>query len=56
MESRIGEIETLLNDGADRLLARAENNRSLGRESLVTRILKAVEKYVLRDNPSASKD
>ena len=50
------ETDTLLNEGADRLLARAENSRSLGREHLVTRIFSAVEKYLLRDNPRTSKD
>lgn len=53
MESRSREIKTLLNEGADRLLARAEDNRSLGRDCLVPRIGAAVEKYVLRDNPNA---
>ncbi len=46
------ETEILLNEGADRLLARAENSRSLGREQLVKRILSAVEKYLLRDDPN----
>ncbi len=52
MKSRSNEIETLLNEGADRLLARAGDSRSLGREHLVTRIGAAVEKYLLRDDPS----
>ena len=56
MESRSREIETLLDEGAGRLLGRAENNRSLRRENLVTRILSAVEKYLLRDDPRTSKD
>lgn len=55
MESRRREIETLLNEGAERLLARAEDRRSLGSECLVTRIRGAVEKYLLRDDPNASK-
>ena len=50
------ETDTLVNEGADRLLARAENSRSLRREHLATRIFAAVEKYLLRDNPSTSKD
>ena len=44
-------IEKLLNDGAARLLARANDNRSLGRELLAPRITAAVEKYLLKDNP-----
>ncbi len=52
MEPRRREIETLLNDGAVRLLARAEDSRSLSAESLVTRIGGAVEKYLLRDDPN----
>ena len=54
MESKNREIETLLNDGAGRLLARATDNRSLSRDYLVTRIGAAVEKYLLRDDPNAS--
>ncbi len=50
MESRIKEIEKLLNDGVGRLLARAEDHRSLKSESLVPRVAAAVEKYLLRDN------
>ena len=54
MESKSREIETLLNEGAGRLLARANDNRSLSREFLVTRIGAAVEKYLLRDDPNAA--
>lgn len=54
MESKSREIETLLNEGAGRLLARATDNRSLSREFLVTRIGAAVEKYLLRDDPNAA--
>ena len=53
MESKNREIETLLNEGAGRLLARATDNRSLSRDYLVTRIGAAVEKYLLRDDPNA---
>ena len=56
VESRSREIDSLLNEGAGRLLGRAENNRSLSREILVTRILSAVEKYLLRDDPRTPKD
>ena len=51
METRRSDIEDLLNEGAGRLLARAEDRRSLSRESLVTRIGAAVQKYLLRDDP-----
>ena len=54
MESKNREIETLLNEGAGRLLARATDNRSLTRDYLVTRIGASVEKYLLRDDPNAS--
>lgn len=54
METKRSDIESLLNEGARRLLARAEDNRSLNRDALVTRIGAAVEKYLLRDDPDAS--
>jgi RNA polymerase sigma-70 factor, ECF subfamily len=54
VETSRSDIANLLNEGAGRLLARAEDNRSLGRESLVTRIGNAVEKYLLRDDPDVS--
>src|ERR1041385_3439283 len=44
--------EKILNDGAGRLLARASDGRSLGRDLLLPRITAAVEKYVLKDNPN----
>jgi RNA polymerase sigma-70 factor (ECF subfamily) len=44
-------IEKILNDGVARLLARAGDSRSLGRELLLPRITAAVEKYLLKDNP-----
>jgi len=56
VETRRTDIEGLLNDGAGRLLARAENNRSLSRDFLVTRIRAGVEKYLLRDDPKASRE
>lgn len=49
------EIETLLNEGAARLLARASDSRSLTRESLVPRISAAVEKYLLRYDPNTAR-
>lgn len=55
METRRSDIPGLLNEGADRLLARAADSRSLGRDHLVTRIGAAVEKYLLRDDPGVSR-
>jgi RNA polymerase sigma-70 factor (ECF subfamily) len=46
------ELQTLLNEGAGRLLARASDSRSLSRESLAPRISAAVEKYLLRNDPN----
>ncbi|HEY6806959.1 MAG TPA: sigma-70 family RNA polymerase sigma factor [Pyrinomonadaceae bacterium] len=54
MESRNREIEKLITDGANRLLARAEDSRSLKAAALVPRIIGAVEKYLLRDDPQTS--
>jgi len=51
VESSSRQIQKTLSDGAQRLLARASDNRSLARELLVPRISAAVEKYLLRDNP-----
>jgi RNA polymerase sigma-70 factor (ECF subfamily) len=50
VESSSRQIQEILNDGAQRLLARASDDRSLGRESLVPRISAAVDKYLLRDD------
>ena len=50
MESAKPEIQSLLNEGAGRLLARASDNRSLSREFVVPRITVAVQKYLLKDN------
>jgi RNA polymerase sigma-70 factor, ECF subfamily len=47
--------QSLLNEGAARLLARANDARSLTRESLVPRISAAVEKYLLKNDPNTSK-
>lgn len=54
MESSSRQIQNVLNDGAQRLLARASDNRSLARESLAPRIAAAVDKYLLRDDPHVS--
>lgn len=45
------DIQSLLNEGAGRLLARASDNRSLSREFLAPRISAAVQKYLLKDDP-----
>jgi len=47
------EIEKLILEGAKRLLARANDQRSLTAQSLVSRIRKTVDKYVLRANENA---
>ena len=47
-------IQTLLNDAAGRLIARASDGRSLKREHLVPRVSAAVEKYLLRHDPNTS--
>ena len=54
MEARGHQLQRLLNDGAGRLLARANDGRSLKREYLVPRISGAVEKYLLRHEPNTS--
>ena len=50
------DVQKLINEGAGRLMARANDNRSLSRESLAPRILAAVEKYLLRDDPNTSRN
>jgi RNA polymerase sigma-70 factor (ECF subfamily) len=54
VESSSRQIQKVLNDGAQRLLARASDNRSLAGESLAPRISAAVDKYLLRDDPQIS--
>jgi RNA polymerase sigma-70 factor len=56
VETRSREIQTLLTEGAGRLLARAGDSRSLNRECLVTRIGAAVEKYLLKHDAKASRE
>ena len=55
MESISREIQAVVNEGAARLLTRASDSRSLGRESLAPRISAAIEKYLLRHDPNTSK-
>jgi RNA polymerase sigma-70 factor (ECF subfamily) len=52
--ARTTEIEKLLRDAAQRLLARAADTHSLTVELLVPRISAAVEKYLLRHDPDTS--
>lgn len=54
MESAKPDIQSLLNEGAGRLLTRASDSRSLSREFLVPRISAAVQKYLLKDEPDTS--
>src|SRR5690242_16423806 len=54
VESSSRQIQKVLNDGAQRLLARASDNRSLACDALAPRISAAVEKYLLRDDPQIS--
>lgn len=54
MESSSRQIQKVLNDGAQRLLVRASDSRSLAREQLAPRISAAVDKYLLRDDPQIS--
>lgn len=51
VESANPEIQSLLDEGAGRLVARASDSRSLSREALAPRIGAAVQKYLLKDNP-----
>ena len=52
MESR-DQLEQLLAEGTQRLLARASDSRAIKPALLTPRIASAVEKYLLRDDPNA---
>lgn len=52
MAARSDEITKLIKDGTGRLLARAADGRSLNADVLSSRVLSAVEKYLLRDEPN----
>jgi RNA polymerase sigma-70 factor, ECF subfamily len=54
VEARGREIQTIVNEGAGRLVRRASDSRSLTGESLSPRIRAAVEKYLLRNEPNTS--
>jgi RNA polymerase sigma-70 factor (ECF subfamily) len=51
---RAEDIQRLVKLGATRLLSRAEDNRSVKLDNLCLRITSALEKYLLRDDPSCS--
>lgn len=48
------DIAKLIDDGTARLLARAADSRSLNTDVLSPRVLAAVEKYLLRDEPNTA--
>jgi RNA polymerase sigma-70 factor, ECF subfamily len=52
--ARSNDIAKLIKDGTARLLARAADNRSLSADVLSPRVLAAVEKYLLRDDPDTA--
>ena len=52
MAARTDHIAKLIKDGTGRLLARAADSRSLNPDVLSSRVLAAVEKYLLRDEPN----
>jgi len=54
LESTPHQLEQLLEQGTQRLLARASESRALKPEVLTPRIASAVEKYLLRDDPNAN--
>jgi len=56
VKDRTEELQKLVKLGATRLLSRAQDNRSVKVEYLTPRIFAAVEKYLLRDDPSCSSE
>ena len=54
MTDRSAQIQNLLAEGASRLLSRAADSRALDINSLVPRIKAAVDKYLLKDDETAS--
>jgi RNA polymerase sigma-70 factor (ECF subfamily) len=54
VDSRSQQIKVLISEGANRLLARASDKRSLTRDVLLSRITGAVEKYLLRHDPTTA--
>ena len=53
MSNRTPQIEKLVTQGAERLLARATDHYSLAVEVVVPRVKASLEKYLLRDAPQA---
>lgn len=56
MEPRTRQIEKLLSEGSQRLLARAADGRALSYDQLLPRIGNAVDKYLLKFDPQTSAD
>jgi RNA polymerase sigma-70 factor (ECF subfamily) len=56
LSQRTDQLEKVFTEGAGRLLSRATDNHALTSEMLVPRIRAAVDKYLLRDDPSATQD
>ena len=54
MDVKTQEIEKVLNEATRRLLARAADRRSLNADALLPRVVAAVEKYLLRDDPNTA--
>ncbi len=54
MNQNSAQIESLIADGARRLLARARDRYSLDVEALTPRVKASLEKYLLRDTPEAT--
>ncbi len=52
MTQEANKIEALIRAGADRLLARATNSRALDSGAVSARLRLAIDKYVLKDDPS----
>ncbi|MEP6922357.1 MAG: sigma-70 family RNA polymerase sigma factor [bacterium] len=56
MSERSEQLEKYLSEGAQRLVARATDARSLQASSLVSRVRAALEKYLLKDDENASSE
>jgi len=52
LRQEVNKIEALIRAGAERLLARATNSRALDLDAVSARLRLAIDKYVLRDDPS----
>jgi len=55
VQAKSSDIEKVINEGAQRLLSRAADSRSLTSASLVPRLIASVEKYLLRHDPNVTK-